>query len=84
MESEEEKQKFLIAKINDNEKEEFFRYFSLIALEEGREVDINVWTLKELEKIVKAFKMKRNNQNNNDSSSQSDDDNERSNNEEKN
>ena len=83
MESEEEKQKFLIAKINDNEKEEFFRYFSLIALEEGREVDINVWTLKELEKIVKAFKMKRNNQNNNDSSSQSDDDDE-SKNEEKN
>ena len=74
MESEEEKQKYLSSKIDENEKEQFIEYFTLIASTEKREVDINAWTKDELKKIVKAFKKKQNNLNNYDSS-QSEEDN---------
>ena len=41
MESEEEKQKYLSSKIDENEKEQFIEYFTLIEYTEKREVDIN-------------------------------------------
>ena len=76
MESEEEKQKYLSSKIDENEKEQFIEYFTLIASTEKREVDINAWTKDELKKIVKAFKKKQNNLNNYDSSQSEEDNNE--------